>query len=96
MKKLAYITILAILMILPGCSSMVRVKHSLQGVSKISIQELKMLLDDKDVTILDARDVPDWQKSNAKIPSAIRANPDNLTAWVDKYDKERRTIVYCA
>jgi rhodanese-related sulfurtransferase len=75
---------------------MVRVKHSLQGVSKVSVNELKEMLNKPDITILDVRDVPDWNKSNTKIPNAIRESPDDINSWVEKYDKEQKLIVYCA
>jgi rhodanese-related sulfurtransferase len=79
-----------------GCSSMVRVKHSLQGVSKVSVYELKDLLNEPDITILDVRDVPDWDKSNFKISNAVRETPDDVASWIDKYDKAQILIVYCA
>ena len=75
---------------------MVRVKHSLQGVSKVSAGELNEMLYKPDITILDVRDVPDWQNSSTKIPNAIRESPDDISSWVDKYDKEQQLIVYCA
>ena len=79
-----------------ACSPMVRVKHSLQGVAKVSVGELKEVLGKPDITILDVRDAPDWDRSNTMIPNAIRQSPDDINSWVDKYDKEQKLIVYCA
>ena len=97
MKKLSFIFCISfVILSLHGCSSMARVKHSIQGVSKVSVSELKTMLGSPEITILDVRDVPDWNKSKTKIPNAIRESPDDINSWADKYDKDQKIILYCA
>ncbi len=96
MKTITSVLLLTILVLANGCSSMVRVKHSLQGVSKVSVYELKELLNEPEITILDVRDVPDWDKSQVKIENAVRETPDDVASWTDKYDEKQVLIVYCA
>lgn len=97
MKILSFTLFLSVfLLTLQGCSSVVRVKHSFQGVTKVSTGELKAMLDSSEITILDVRDVPDWNRSNTKIPNAIRESPDDINSWVNKYDKDQKIILYCA
>ena len=97
MKKIVYVLcILVFFLGLPSCSSLVRVKHSFQSVSKVTVDELKSILDNPEITILDVRDVPDWNKSNMKIPNSIRETPDDVSSWLNKYNKNQKIIVYCA
>ena len=63
---------------------------------RIAKEEVKVLLDDPNVAVLDARITPDWKKSDRKIKGAVRVDPLDVGAWVGNYPKDKKIIVYCA
>ncbi len=63
---------------------------------RIAKEEVKALLNDPNVAILDARIRPDWKKSDKKIKGAVRVDPLDVGAWVGTYPKDKKIIVYCA
>ncbi len=66
-------------------------------VSRMAKEELKALLGNPDVIILDVRAGFDWEDSEWKIPGAIREDPKKeVRSWADKYPQEKTLILYCA
>jgi predicted sulfurtransferase len=65
-------------------------------VPLMSKEELKALLDDPQVIILDVRQGRDWTASEFKIPGAVSAPPGDFNNWAGRYPKEKRIILYCA
>ena len=65
-------------------------------VPRMTKEELKALLDDPDVVVLDARRGKDWDKSERKIKGAVRENPKLFKSWADKYSKDKTLVLYCA
>jgi rhodanese-related sulfurtransferase len=63
---------------------------------RIAKEEVKALLNDPNVALLDARITPDWKKSDKKIKGAVRVDPLDVGAWAGNYPKDRKIIVYCA
>jgi rhodanese-related sulfurtransferase len=63
---------------------------------RISKEEVKALLKDPSVAILDARISSDWKKSDKKIKGAVRVDPLDVGAWAGNYPKDKKIIVYCA
>lgn len=63
---------------------------------RIAKEEVKALLNDPNVAILDARITPDWKKSDRKIKGAVRVDPLDVGAWAGTYPRDRKIIVYCA
>lgn len=63
---------------------------------RIAIEEVKALLNDPNVALLDARITPDWKKSDKKIKGAIRIDPLDVGVWAGNYPKDKKIIVYCA
>jgi len=59
-------------------------------------EELRALLDDPTVVILDVRASRDWNRSQRKIKGAIRENPRLFESWADKYAKDKTLVLYCA
>ena len=86
--------ILLSLLLVQGCDALTRAKHSIQGIEKITPTELKELLNDKEITILDVRDAGDWDASDMKIPGAKRESPYTVTAWKDNYQKDQKLVLY--
>ncbi len=96
MKKntlLKFATIIAglavmVLMIIPASFA--------KGVPKITKEELQKIISDTDVVIIDVRKGKDWKSSEFKIKGSIRENPKKLEAWIDKYSKDKKIVLYCA
>jgi hypothetical protein len=58
--------------------------------------ELKAHIGVKDFVIIDVRTASDWKKSEYKIKSALREDPDAAKDWVSKYPKDKAIVFYCA
>lgn len=67
-----------------------------EDIPRISKEEVKALLNDPNVAILDARITPDWKNSDKKIRGAVRVEPLDVGTWVGHYPKDKKIIVYCA
>ena len=65
-------------------------------VPRMTKEELKSLMDDDQVVIIDVRAGWDWLKSSSKIKGAIRENPKDVESWAGKYDKSKTYVLYCA
>ena len=57
-------------------------------------EELKSMLGDSDLIILDVRPQEQWLLSNKKIAGAVHADPDAVDSWAGKYSKDKRFIIY--
>ncbi|MBN1635088.1 MAG: rhodanese-like domain-containing protein [Deltaproteobacteria bacterium] len=67
-----------------------------QDVSLMNIDELKELLNDPNVVIIDVRTNSDWQESTYKIQGALREEKSIFDSWADKYPKDKTFVLYCA
>jgi rhodanese-related sulfurtransferase len=67
-----------------------------EDAPRITKEEVKALLNDPNVAILDARLGSDWKKSDKKIKGAVRIDPLDVGAWAGSYSKDKKVIVYCA
>ncbi len=65
-----------------------------QDVPRITAEELKGILGNPDVVVLDVRYSQNWQDSDLKIKNAIRGNPDNFSSWFDQFPKEKTLVLY--
>jgi len=63
---------------------------------RIAKEEVKALMNDPNVALLDARITQDWRKSDKKIKGAVRVDPLDVGAWAGNYPKDKKIIVYCA
>lgn len=67
-----------------------------EDAPRIAKEEVKALLNDPNIAILDARIAPDWKKSDQRIKGAVRVDPHDVGAWAGNYPKDKKIIVYCA
>jgi rhodanese-related sulfurtransferase len=68
-----------------------------KGVPRISKEELKSMLGQSEVVIIDVRTGEDWKRSKEKIQGAVREDPDqDVKSWADKYSKDKTLILYCS
>jgi len=65
-------------------------------VPRITKEELKSMLGNPDLIVLDVRSDSDWQASNRKILGAVRENPNDSESWAGKYPKTKTLVLYCA
>lgn len=63
---------------------------------RMTREELKALLGDSNLVVLDVRTQGHWAATEEKITGAIRENPDGFESWADKYSKEKTLVLYCA
>lgn len=69
--------------------------QAIRNVPRISIDELKALIDQKAVLILDVRDPDSFAKG--RIPGAVNVDYTQILKQADRFSGETRTIVaYCA
>ena len=70
-------------------------KEELKTVPRITREELKPMLGNPDVIIIDIRVKRRWHKSKVKIPGAFRENIfGDIKSWEDKYPKEKTLVLY--
>ncbi len=69
---------------------------SASDVPRITKEEVRPLLGNGDVILIDVRTGPDWDESPSKIVGAIREDPVQINKWMSKYPKEKTLIFYCA
>ena len=67
-----------------------------EQVPRMTKEELKPLLGDADVVILDVRASRDWGRSERKIKGAIRKNPKRFKSWAHTYPQDKTIVLYCA
>ncbi len=65
-------------------------------VPRMTKEELRAMLGNPDVVIIDVRTGNDWKASQSKIKGAVREEPRQAKSWADKYDKDKTYVLYCA
>ena len=63
---------------------------------RISVEELKTLMDTGDrVVVLDSRSPDAWKSGTTQIPGSIRVPPDDAAKLAPKLPKEKTVVSYC-
>jgi predicted sulfurtransferase len=66
-------------------------------VSRISKEEVKAMMGNPDVVILDVRESQSWKDAKWKIQGAVREDPEkDVKSWAEKYPKDKTLILYCS
>jgi hypothetical protein len=64
-------------------------------VPKISLDELKSMLGNPDLVILDVREGESWKKAKMKIAGSVREDPEKgIDPWVSKYPPDKTYVLY--
>jgi hypothetical protein len=95
MKYMNGIFVILFLLILSTVGAIGTETEEDDDISRITKEELQRIIDLPDVTLIDVRYEKNWKKSDMKIAGSIREHPNELGSWVDKYEKDRRLILYC-
>ena len=61
---------------------------------RITKEEVKTMLGNPEVTIVDVRTGKDWKASEYKIPGAIRVDPREIESWASKYSETQTFVLY--
>ncbi len=67
-----------------------------QEVPRITKEEVRGMLGDPNVVIIDVRISRDWEGSELKIKGAVREDPIDVSSWIEKYPREKTLVFYCA
>jgi predicted sulfurtransferase len=67
-----------------------------KDVSLITKEELRKVMSNEDVVILDVRSGRDWSSSEFKIQGAVRADPKAVAQWQENHSKDKKIVIYCA
>jgi predicted sulfurtransferase len=89
-------TIIAFLVVfvLAGCLQNVALDTKTPRMTK---EELKPLLDNPEVIILDVRLLDEWKRGDLKIKGAVREDPEkDYRTWASKYSKDKTLVFYCS
>jgi hypothetical protein len=62
---------------------------------RIAKEELKSILGQHEVVVVDSRLTEEWKKSEWKIKGAVREDPEkDIKTWADKYSKDKTLVFY--
>jgi hypothetical protein len=67
-----------------------------QDVPKMTKEDLKPLVGNPDVIVIDVRSKPDWEGDTLMIKGAVREDPTQVASWMDKYPKDKTLVFYCS
>jgi hypothetical protein len=63
-------------------------------VSRITKEELKEMLGQPGVVLLDVRPEAQWRVSEMKLPGAVHEDPAKVQSWAHKYPKDAKIVLY--
>jgi rhodanese-related sulfurtransferase len=69
---------------------------SAKDITLLTANELKGILGNGDVIVIDVRSDQDWARSELKIQGALRENPLEVGSWAQNYSPEKTIALYCA
>ena len=61
---------------------------------RITPEELKSMLGEPKLVIVDVRRNLDWNSSEYKITGAVRADPTKVESWASTFGKDKTFVVY--
>ena len=92
MKKRLLLAALSIFFMVAGCTMF----EKSGDTPRMTKDELKVILGNSDLLIIDVRYGKDWTDSDLKIKGAIREDPQAFDSWANKYPKDKTLVFYCA
>jgi hypothetical protein len=92
MKKRLLIATLIIFFLVGA--SMILAKSA--DAPRMTKDELKGMLGNPDLVIVDVRYGKDWTDSDLKIKGAAREDPKVFESWANKYPKNKTIVLFCA
>lgn len=95
MARVRDISLLMVLLglILVGCY---RERAPGPQIPRMTKEELRPLMGQPEVILIDVREPDDWNKSKEKIRGAVREDPEKEVAlWAGRYSKDKTLVFYC-
>jgi len=92
MKKRLFLATLLIFFMVEGCATFAQSV----GAPRMTKEELKAMLGNPDLFIIDVRFGMDWTDNDLKIKGAVREDPEAFDSWANKYPKDKTLVFYCA
>ena len=92
MKKRLIVASLSIFFMLVGCAALAE----FTDVPRMTKEELRAMLDNPNLVIIDVRYHRDWTGSDLKIKGAVREDPEAIDSWANKYPKDKTLVFYCS
>ncbi len=65
-------------------------------IPRITKEELKAMIGNPNVIIVDVRTNAGWSESKLKIKGAIREDPTQVKSWIEKYPLDKTFVFYCS
>ncbi|MBW2148869.1 MAG: hypothetical protein JRG73_19165 [Deltaproteobacteria bacterium] len=96
MMKGNVLMIITIPVILATVGLFVMTAAAAELVPRMTKEELKKLLGNSDIILMDVRTGKSWKDSEFKIKGAVREDPKKFDSWADKYPKDKTLILYCS
>jgi rhodanese-related sulfurtransferase len=87
--------VLTVLLVLTSMALLTKAAVA-KEVPRIPKEDLREMLGNPDVVIIDVRTGKDWENSQSKIKGAVREEPKKAESWAYKYDKDKIYVLYCA
>ena len=85
------ISTIALVFIILACSF-----ANAQEPNAMPKEQLRPLLGNADLTVVDLRTKYDWDNSKVKIKGAVREEGMKFSSWMNKYPKDKTIVLYCA
>ncbi len=64
------------------------------NISNISIHQLKLILDNPQLVVIDARTTKAWRDSPVKIKGAVRGAPKQFGSWSRDFPRDKALVLY--
>ena len=77
-----------------ACAIFLSLPAGASEISIISDIQLKRILDNPEIVIIDVRGSKDWRSSNTKIKGAVRRIPKNFESWAHDFSTDKELILY--
>lgn len=61
---------------------------------RMTMEQLKSMLGDPDVIVVDVLVEDQWETTDQKIPGAVHENPEEVESWATKYPKDKTLVLY--
>ena len=90
-KQFWTIIIFASIFVLAGCFQNVALDKSVPRITK---EELRSMLGNPEGIVVDVRLSDEWKKSEWKIKSAVREDPEKFKSWADHYPRDKTLVFY--
>ena len=96
------ICLIGLVMVGLGAAFFMETVAAAADAPRITKEQLKSMLGDPHVIVIDVRIGRHWQESDSKIKGAVREDPGaqapmttQADAWMGKYPKDKTLVFYC-